>query len=660
MSGAFPHLFQPITIAGHTIRNRTVFTPHGTLLGGFDHLPSAAEAAYFAERAAGGVGLIVVGTQMVAPNSVFGPNVTLAADERVVPGYRAITEAIHAYGAKALAQFNHLGRQASALYPQRPLWAPSAIPCPFVRETPKEMDEDDIHELLAAYEQSARNARAGNFDGVELYAAHGALLSSFLSPHSNQRTDDYGGSLEHRLRLVVEALRAVRAGLGSGRIVGVRLNGDDYTPGGLTAADAREVAVRLAATGLVDYLHITGATYYARHLQIADMSHPTALFVSLAAAIKRAVSLPVITVNRIPDPALAEQILAEGHADLVGLVRALVADPEWPNKARRGQADRIRYCVGANVCHARVSAGVRIGCIYNPVAGNELDWGIGTLERAREPKRVLIVGAGPAGLECARVAALRGHQVTLCERADDVGGQLRLAARPDSRRELAEIVSYFRREVDRLGIQVRLGREVTRASDEVAAADVVVVATGARPLRSGYTSARPVILRLPGVEQDHVLTLWEALAAPERVGRRVAIVDDQGDVQATSTAELLADRGCEVTIVTRFAHIGSMIYSGTYVPQRSRLAERGVRCQVDSAVSAIEGRALVGYDVYSQRPWRVEPLDTIVLAMGCAADAALYHELEGSGKLVHAVGDCVAPRSVGDVVYDAHRLGRQL
>ncbi|MBI2322479.1 MAG: FAD-dependent oxidoreductase [Chloroflexi bacterium] len=636
MAGGFPRLFEPIAIAGHTIPNRIVFAPHSPKLAGADDLPSEAEVAYFAERAAGGVGLLVVGTQMLTPNAVFDDHVTLASDPRVVPGYSALTEAIHAYGAKALVQLSHLGRQMRSLHALEPLWAPSALPCPLARETPKAMDDDDVAALLAAVAQSARHAREGGF------------------------TDCYGGSLENRARIVVEALRAVRAGLGPDRIVGLRLNGDDFTPGGLTAADACAVAQHLAATGLVDYFHVSGATYNARPVMVADMSQPLAPFVPLAAAVRRAAGLPVMVVNRIPDPALAEQILSEGHADLIALARPLIADPQWANKARRGQVERIRYCVGANVCHARVNIGVRIACIYNPEAGNELAWGLGTLGRAQPPKRVLVVGGGPAGLEAARVAALRGHEVRLCERAEDLGGQVGLAAKPASRAELGQIVRYFRQELQRLGVAVHLGCAVAADAEPVAWADAVVVATGARPLRSGYTPARPDVLALPGVEQPHVVTLWDALAQPERVGRRVAIVDDQGDVQVTGAAEYLADRGCEVAIVTRFTHVGNTIYPGSYGPERRRLAERGVRCHVDSLVSAVEPAALVGHDVYSERPWRVEPLDTVVLAMGCAPEDGLYAALRARGKPAYAAGDCVAPRGITEAVYEGHKVARLL
>jgi 2,4-dienoyl-CoA reductase-like NADH-dependent reductase (Old Yellow Enzyme family) len=309
------------------LRNRIVFLQHGNGLADHEFLPTERQAYYFAERAKGGAAVIILGASLVLKNamSYFGRN--LISDKRAIPGLKKIAEMVHEHGAKMFGQLSHQGRQTTSQISRLPAWAPSPIPCTVNREVPKEMEREDMEEVIDGFIRGARNEREAGFDGVEVYAAHGYLLSQFLSPHSNKRKDEYGGSFENRLRFPLEVIGAVRKEVGKDYVVGFRMNGDDLTPGGLSPEELKQVAIKVAGTGMIDYLSISAGTYNSRYLWISDMVFPPGPLVPLASGIKEVVDLPVICANRVNDPLQAEKILAEGHADLIGMCRALICDP---------------------------------------------------------------------------------------------------------------------------------------------------------------------------------------------------------------------------------------------------------------------------------------------------------------------------------------------
>lgn len=652
------HLFSEITLGPVTLKNRIIFGPHGTgTMCSEKHLPSEQQIDYFVERAKGGAALIEVGGTEVHRTAMVFSHLNLVCED-AVPWYESMTSRVHEYGTKIVLQLGHLGREMQSHFTREPIWAPSAITSPYWRETPKEMEKEDIEEYLAAVRTSVEIAKKSGFDGVLLYSAQGYMLGQFISPHTNQRTDEYGGSLENRTRLLREIIDIARETGGENFLIGLKFQGDDFIDGGLTLDDAKEIAQMIGDK--VHYFHITAATYAHRHLQVADMSHPLGLLVPLASAIRGVVNVPVFTANRINDPVQAEKIIADGHADGVAMVRGLIADPELPNKAKEGRLDDIRTCVGCNLgCHNRSMKTVSVGCIQNAAAGEENRWGIGTLQRDAVGKRVVVVGGGPGGLEAARVAALRGAQVTLFEKESCLGGQVNLASKPEDRQELAGVARFLTKQVEKLKVDVRFNVEATTEMVLAEQPDAVIVATGSTPLRTGYYAGRPKVLELPGVHQDNVITVWAALENPPQ-DKTIVIIDDQpeGDFHAIITAELLADNGNEVTIVTRFMSVGLGLYFGSLPPLISRLVNKGVKMVPMHYATGIEESSLKIMNTFSGEESYIEDVDFVVLAMGNKANDELYKDLKGKVAQLYRVGDCAAPRAIINAVYEAHKAAR--
>jgi dimethylglycine catabolism A len=452
----------PLEVGPVTLRNRVMVSAHQPGLAE-NGVPGDRYVAYQRTLAAGGPGLQITGATAVHPTGTYhGAHFLLNFDDSIIPGYRKMAVAVHEEGGRILAQLGHAGAIAMSSLTERPLWAPSPVAGELVRETPHEMTHGEIAEVVAAFGDAARRVREGDLDGIEITASHGALIASFLSPYSNHRTDGYGGGLDGRLRFLLEVLDAVSEQAGPDLIVGVRVAGDEGVESGIDLPQAQEIARRLEATGKVHYLSVIAGTNLDRFQRVAHWPAtpaPHGLFVHLAEGIKGAVGIPVFAVGRVTDPAHAERILAAGSADMVGMTRAHIADPRIVEKLRQGRPDDIRPCVGANVCIRNNLEGLPVRCIHNPEAGREAEWG--PLLPARRPKRVTVVGGGPAGLEAARVAALRGHSVTLFERQDELGGQLRLWAKAPAMGELRGILSWQEAQLEKLDVEVRLGQEVS-------------------------------------------------------------------------------------------------------------------------------------------------------------------------------------------------------
>lgn len=664
MTKQFRHLFTPLRIGNVTVRNRILVTGHTTLYAE-NNMISERHVHYYEERAKGGVGLMITEQQGVLPTATGGLRAgSLGYDERVIPRYRQLTEAVHRYGAKIFAQLWHSGYQTVGDIHDnwQPVWAPSPLPSVRFREWAKEMEPEDIEALIEGFARTARNAREGGMDGVEIHAAHTYGLAQFLSPLTNWRSDEYGGSEDNRLRIILRIIERVRREVGDDFVVGIRLSGDELVDGGLTLEDTRRIVAKLAASGQLDFFDMSIGSYFTP-IMVAPMSVPPGYAVHTAAAIKEVVpNLPVFTVGRINDPALAERILANGQADMIGMTRAHIADPELANKARAGRADDIRPCVACNQrCIAHLQRQLPVTCIYNPTAGREKQWGIGSLRPARRKKKVMVIGGGPAGMETARVAAMRGHRVILYEKSSVLGGQVNLAAKLPHRAEFGEIARWLERQVRKVGVRVHLGTEATVETVNSENPDVVVVATGSRPLRTGYSPAIPGRRRVAGIEQAHVLSGRDVLEGEVPVGEHTLVIDDEGNHAAAGIVEFVAERSKQVTWVTRFPYVGyDLVKTHELGPTYQRLLSKGVEFVPNTVVEEIGEGTVVLANIYDPGRRREIGVDTVVLAGGSIANNELYRRLKGQGVELHAVGDCVAPRDVAMAVYEGHKLGRAL
>ncbi len=650
---AYRYLFSPIKIGSVVVPNRINFAAHLTNLSE-NHQISDRHIYYYRERAKGGCGLITTEELTVHPSDLAYEKLVDAFVPEVIPGFQKLTRSIHEYDTRIFAQLNHNGMQADGKISRLPVWGPSPGKDPLFRETCKEMEIEDIQECIEYFARSAGHVMEGGFDGIELQLGHSSLIRQFLSPASNFRKDAYGGSFENRLRFCLEMVDAIRKAIGKAFTLGIRLNADEMHPkGGLTLEDAKQIAVRLEATDQIDFLDLSLGTFHNLYLVEGSMHTPLAYTIPLSAGIRSVVKLPVYATNRINDPHLAEKILEDGQGDMINMVRALIADPELPNKAREGREDDIRQCIACNQgCIGRMGLGYTIGCMQTPAAGNEKELGVGTLTPCDTPKKVVIVGAGPAGLEAARVAALRKHRVILFEKEEEPGGQNILAGKVAGRQEIQGVTRWLMGQVHKLPIDLRMGVEADTQTILQENPDVVVIATGSTP------KERP----FPGEYAfPNVVNTWQVLKGEVETGQKVLFIDLDGHHQGTGTAEFLADRGKSVHVLVPALFQGAQLgpLQDLFLA-RQRLARKGVTCTPDIAVLEIQGTVAKGLNVYSNEMMDFEGYDTIVLAAGNVSKDTLYFALKGKVRELYRIGDCVAPRKTDMAIVEGHRVGRRI
>lgn len=649
MSQFFPRLFSPMRVGSTEIRNRIVFAGHGSRFVDWHsfHL-NERQAHYLAERARGGVGLIIQGSSMVHPTGLAAAGVNEVWSDDSIPSYALITNAVHEAGAKIFGQLSHLGRQGHGFATHRELWAPSAIPDPASRIVPHAMDRRDIDELVDCYRSAARRLATAGFDGVEVYLAHGYLLAEFLSPFSNTRQDAYGGSLENRCRLPLRVIDAVQKEV-PGFPVGIRVSADEFVPGGINPPECNAILEHLLDRVSVDYISVSQSNYASIDRMIPDMSFPRAPFVHYAAQVRQvARGIPVLAVGRLVTPEQCETLLENGTADAVCLVRPLIADAQWPDKAREGRREDIRECISCNVgCRGGPHRGTPIACLVNPVVGYEKQYGEGRILPTTSPRKVLVIGGGPGGLKAAEAAASRGHQVTLLEATGQLGGQVLVAAAAmPYRDEFANSVRFLEQQVRKLGVDVQLNTRATTESVIAVQADVVIVATGSSP-------GRPAI---PGAHLPHVFTVHDAIAHGVK-GPKVVVLDSgESDWKCLTTAEALAAAGHAVTIVSPVP-IGTEMDAFSKPPMLRRLRAANVQSiELHSAVAIEPGRLQLRENLSGETRWI--DADAVVLSWyGVAEDALVQALRDIDGLDVHSVGDCLAPRRAIDAIWDGFRIG---
>ncbi len=647
MSTDFRHLLEPLRIGNITIRNRLAMAAMGTALGESFH-PTPRSAEFYATRSRGGIGLIITHAFSVHPTAGHFLPGGDGWEEEYIPNYSLIPDAVHPHGAKVIAQLIHSGRSWSA--------SDSVFR---TGEKRYAMTKQQIQEIYEGYAHTALNMKRAGFDGVEIHGAHGFLVQQFLSPLTNFRTDEYGGSLDNRARFALELCYAIRQAVGKDFVLGIRISGDELVPGGMTIDDMGPVARMLEESGDLDFIDVSqsssGATF---SMQQADMSWTAkAPFIHLAEGIKKATKgIPILGGTRITDPMLAEEIIAAGKADMVHMTRGHLADPDIVLKVMQGRPEEIRPCIGCNQgCAGYVHGGLPVRCLVNAETGRELEFG--PLQAAPRKKSVFVVGGGPAGMEAARVAALRGHRVTLFEQRERLGGQINTLVKAPLRQEFGNFVTWAESQLKQLEVLVKFNTEATLELLRKEKADVVIVATGSVP-------DLPII---PGIEQRGSPRLCSAddlLEGKVQVGKRAMLLDQGGNQKAASTALFLAEHGAKVDVVTRAGSLFAEIPRMSNPPAIQRLKDRHVAFHRDSWIKEVRGGAVVLVDLTSlnQDEEVIEGVDLIVSVAPNTPSSQLYETLKADGGIpqVVAVGDCASPRTTVEAVSEGYEAARAL
>ena len=646
---SYEHLFSPIQIGTTTVKNRVFMPPISTNLADKGYVTDEL-VEHYAARAKGGVGLIITEVTTVEPTYIYLPGDMSICDDSYIPGWKKLTDAVHKYGAKILPQLFHPAYMAFPIPGTPQLIAPSNVGPYYAKEAPRAVTIEELKVIIRQFGEAAFRVKQAGGDGVEIHAAHAhGLLGGFLSPLYNKRTDAYGGDIHGRLRLTLEVIEEVRKMCGKDFIIDVRISGDEYTDGGQNLNDAVYVAKQLEKAG-VDFIHVSGGTTIMRGSSIPAPGTPLGSHSKVGEEIKKQVSIPVATVGRITEPWFAEELIANGKADICMIGRANLCDPEFVQKACEGREDEIRPCIGCLRCLNGIMFGKRVACTVNPSLELENE---DNIPAAQEKKQVLVIGGGPAGMEAAFVAKKRGHELVLCEKSDSLGGLVKLAAVPIAKQELTKVIQYMERKLTREGVEIRLNCEVTEEmlKNEFAGYEVIA-GTGADPIVvNAFTAFK------------HCVTADDILAGKAFAGRKVVVIG--GGSVGCETADYLAPlvndlfpRNREI-ILLEMADGIMLQESG---PGRSLLTQRmmkkGIQIHCKAKVEKVEAEKI--YYTENGEEHCISDADTLVLAMGYRPDSKLEETLKKANVSYHLIGDAKKVGNIKDAITEGYQIAREI
>ncbi len=661
MKAAYPHLFSPVRLGSRLLRNRIVFGAHTANMA-VNGLPTEQHVAYYEERAMGGAAMIVIEPMPVHPAAVLTRGNFRPGDDTVIPRFRRVSEAIQRHGAVAIQQLYHVGAHGDSDNSFHPHWSPSGGPSYHDSDGSHAMTEVEILETIEAFVAAARRCQAAGFDGVEVWAAYLGLVDQFWTPWTNRRQDRWGGSLENRTRLSREILRRIRETCGPDFIIGLSVSDDPVNSVNLQKEELAEIVALHDAEHLFDYVTCGSGGYLDFYRLMPTFVFPEKLGADLAATLKKVVKNGLVTAeSHIRTPENAETVLGEGAADLVSIVRGQIADPHLAAKAAAGRAEDIRGCISCNqMCWGRRSRDYWISCLINPSAGREYLWNGDRFTPAAESRRVLVVGAGPAGLEAARSAAERGHRVILAEAASRIGGQFLLAGHQPRRAQILDLLAWYERQLEKLGVELRLNCYME--ADEVAdiAADVVILATGSMPPGTGFQKALPARDHLPGIEKGRVHSVDEVLSRQVKPGPHVILFDEAGGWRGCGTAWKLAEEGHRVTLVTPDPMVGKeLVRTAADGPLRQILGRLGVTWLTEKSLLEWRGDAVLLADHNTGAESLLEG-DCLVLDTTRQALDELSGALSARGIACRLIGDCAAPRQAPYAFYEGRKAGLEV
>ena len=654
----FPNLFSPVKLNGHTLKCRIVFGAHTANMSE-NGLPTEKHFGYYRERARGGAAMIVVEPTPPHDTAILTRG-NFRHDDSVIPHFRKITDACHAEGTVICHQMYHVGGHGDQDNSWSPYWSPSGMPSMHDAWGSHAMTDGEVEEIIESFVQQALRDQKGGFDGIDLMAAYHSLFDQFWSPLANKRTDRWGGSLENRLRFTSEMCERIRKACGKDFIIGMTISGAEPYPGGLTIEDKQEIVQWFDERGLVDYFSVGVGSYLNQFTKIVPGIHfGMMLGPADATKFKEVTKHALVTAEaRIKTPANAEKAIAEGMCDMVSIVRGQIADPHLANKAREGRPEDIRPCISCNqLCIGRRMRDYHISCLINPSVSREVAWGGDRPPATEKPKHVVVVGGGPAGLETARVAAERGHRVTLIEKGEELGGQFRLAAGQPERGEVGHFLTWFQGQVEKLQIRVKLRTQADADTIRALEPDVVVLATGSTPSRNGFQRIFPHIESLPGVEADNVCTVHDVLEGKVVPGNRVLLLDDiNGWWPASGTAQHLALQRHEVTVVTAAEKACAALdtsQAGEHL--RERFMKLGVEVMLATGLLSWQDGTAELINLYTLDKEK-RSFDSLVLATTNTPENGLAAALQDETFTVHAIGDTISARTASMALYEARKL----